>query len=131
MSTCDVDGRFTVEGLGARRYRLQAFGDRRSRGYALADLSGSAPAETRIVLRGDGLPITVRAPEDPLAWYVVTARDAAGVPIDELTVGGVTYRSWLDLPPGRVTIEIRRGEGGLLRSFELEVSATTPEIQVP
>ncbi|MBL8898563.1 MAG: carboxypeptidase regulatory-like domain-containing protein, partial [Planctomycetes bacterium] len=114
LSICDVDGRFTVDGLGARRYRLQAFGDRRSRGYALADLSGSAPAETRIVLRGDGLPISVRAPEDPLAWYVVTALDAAGVPIDELTVGGVTYRSWLDLPPGRVTIEIRRGEGGLL-----------------
>lgn len=131
LSTCDVEGRFTIPSLGPRRYRLQGFGDERLGGYAAVDLSSGAPAEVRLVLSAERIEIPVRGPSDPLAVYSVSALDAQGVPIDAIELGGTSYRSWLALPPGRAAIEIRGAGGALVRRFDLDVTSSVAEIAVP
>jgi hypothetical protein len=131
LSTCDVEGRFSIPNLGPHRYRMQGYGDVRQEGYAAVDLSSGAPAEARLVLSAEWIPITVRGPSDPLAHYSVTALDAQEVPIDEITFGGTIYRTWLKLPPGRVAIEIRGTGGALVRRFDLDVTDSAAEIVVP
>lgn len=128
----DSEGRFTLSGLGSRRYRLQVSGDDNARGYAVVELASEDLTNVRIVLRAASMKIPLRSAAEPLQAYIVTAFDANDIPVSSARMGGTHSQDYISVPPGRTTFEIHDGNGALQRRFSLDVSAAEPTaIDVP
>ena len=124
----DGEGKFAIQGLGARRYVLVARGGKGGFAHAVVDpavATGARPVE--LTLTPDSRVTLVPGPPDGEAWRA-TARDGDGFVVLEEWLRGGSRENQLRLGAGRWQIEVATHEGVSLLRQDLELGAGPPKV---
>lgn len=126
----DGDGNFEIGSTGPHRYLVMANQEGRL-GMAIVDASRGEPGPVQIRL---AQPVTVALAVggDALRGYVVTVRNAEGVPVAAVRIEHRWRdRASLAVLPGDYTLEVHDAGDRLLKKVPLQVRDATVTVAVP